>query len=202
MLFQHLICSSTFAVAPQYIPFILQHPFFQYIQNFLVNLKFKLLLTLGTRNLHKYCNSVLSWESIKLLIEMYLESTKAQKWKSWSGVFRIWGHWFFLLTAYQPSTIHSSLVTWFTLSTGWSRDIILLLGTSQLCILGIVLAKIRCSWRMRSRVRSQEIILFCGYHMVGLHSEKMLALLKLVTCNLFAVLFQLEITFPCVINHV
>lgn len=79
-----------------------------------MNLKFKLLLTPGTRDLQKRCNSVLSWEYIKLLMEMYLKSTQAQKLKSWSGVFRIWGQCFFLETAYQPSTIYCSLVMWFT----------------------------------------------------------------------------------------
>lgn len=45
------------------------------------------------------------------------------------------------------------------------------------------------------------MILSCGYHTVGFNPEKMLALLKLVTCNSFAVLFQLATVFPCVIHH-
>lgn len=79
-----------------------------------MNLKFKLLLAPGTRDLQKRCNSVLSWEYMKLLMEMYFKSTQAQKLKSWSGVFRIWGQCFFLETAYQPSAICCSLVMWFT----------------------------------------------------------------------------------------
>lgn len=95
LLSEHLIYFSVFVVASQYIPFILQDPFLWYIQNFVVNLKPQLLQTPGIRDLQMCCSSVLSWECIKLLMELYLDSTEAQKWKFWSGVFRIWGQPFF-----------------------------------------------------------------------------------------------------------